>query len=140
MSFFGFEDLSWDSDGDYGDAPRHGGRAQSSSRSEADVTCPNPASTPSSTPTRHEHPLEDILDEPEYDRISDKDDVKEAEACFRRDPLAIRRRAMATDFSEGRLETFVDSPLKELSGTQNQYVSYQVTTKVGIPCAGSCCA
>jgi sorting nexin-4 len=37
---------------------------------------------------------------------------------------------MAADFSEGRLETFVGSPQKELAGTQNQYVSYQVTTKV----------
>ncbi|KAF2831155.1 Phox-like protein [Ophiobolus disseminans] len=36
---------------------------------------------------------------------------------------------MADDFSEGKLETVVDSPQKELSGTQNQYVSYQVTTK-----------
>ncbi|KAL6711801.1 intercellular trafficking and secretion [Coniothyrium glycines] len=36
---------------------------------------------------------------------------------------------MADDFSEGRLETLVNSPQKELSGTQNQYVSYLVTTK-----------
>lgn len=37
---------------------------------------------------------------------------------------------MAEDFSEGRLETFVGSPQKELAGTQNAYVSYLVTTKV----------
>ena len=38
--------------------------------------------------------------------------------------------AMAEDFSEGRLETLVGSPQKELAGTQNAYVSYLVTTKV----------
>lgn len=37
---------------------------------------------------------------------------------------------MAEDFSEGRLETSVGSPQKELAGTQNAYVSYLVTTKV----------
>ena len=37
---------------------------------------------------------------------------------------------MAADFSEGRLETFVGSPQKELAGTQNAYFSYLVTTKV----------
>ncbi|KAF1360410.1 Phox-like protein [Lizonia empirigonia] len=36
---------------------------------------------------------------------------------------------MAEDFSEGRLETSVGSPQKELAGTQNAYVSYLVTTK-----------
>jgi hypothetical protein len=38
--------------------------------------------------------------------------------------------AMAEDFSEGRLETLVGSPQKELAGTQNAFVSYLVTTKV----------
>ncbi|KAF9736016.1 intercellular trafficking and secretion [Paraphaeosphaeria minitans] len=36
---------------------------------------------------------------------------------------------MAADFSEGRLETFVDTPQKELPGTKDAYVSYLVTTK-----------
>ncbi|KAF2118361.1 hypothetical protein BDV96DRAFT_488309 [Lophiotrema nucula] len=36
---------------------------------------------------------------------------------------------MAADFSEGRLETIVGSPQKELSGTKDAYVSYLVTTK-----------
>jgi hypothetical protein len=39
---------------------------------------------------------------------------------------------MAEDFSEGKLETLVDSPQKENAGTQTQYVSYQITTKVCI--------
>jgi sorting nexin-4 len=43
---------------------------------------------------------------------------------------------MAADFSEGRLETIVGSPQKELAGTQNAYVSYLVTTKVRLAC---CC-
>lgn len=34
------------------------------------------------------------------------------------------------DFSEGRLETIVDKPIKELPGTKDAYVSYNVTTKV----------
>jgi hypothetical protein len=41
---------------------------------------------------------------------------------------------MAADFSEGRLETVVGSPQKELAGTQNAYVSYLVTTKVRLAC------
>ena len=38
---------------------------------------------------------------------------------------------MAEDFSEGRLETLVNQPQKELPGTKDAYVSYLVTTKVG---------
>lgn len=34
------------------------------------------------------------------------------------------------DFSEGRLETTVDTPIKELPGTKDAYVSYLVSTKV----------
>ena len=34
------------------------------------------------------------------------------------------------DFSEGRLETTVDTPVKELPGTKDAYVSYLVSTKV----------
>ncbi len=47
-------------------------------------------------------------------------------------PLALPSGTMAEEFSEGRLETFVGSPQKELAGTQNAYVSYLVTTKVGL--------
>jgi sorting nexin-4 len=73
-----------------------------------------------------------VLDDPEYDKIGDRDDIIEGEACYRRESIAVRRRAMAEDFSEGKLETIVDSPQKENAGTQTQYVSYQITTKVGI--------
>jgi hypothetical protein len=86
--------------------------------------------SPPSTPTISELDLENILDDPEYDQISDRAEVVQDEALFRRDPTAVR--AMAEDFSEGKLETIVDSPQKENAGTQTQYVSYQITTKVGI--------
>lgn len=57
---------------------------------------------------------------------------------------------MAAEFTEGRLETTVDSPQKELPGTKDAYVSYQVTTRVcalpgpcrvlALPAANSPCA
>lgn len=78
-------------------------------------------------------PFAPLPDEPDYDRLSDLDELNQSYLVFARDPPAVRRRAMAGDFSEGRLETFVGSPQKELAGTQNQYVSYLVTTKVGSP-------
>jgi len=96
--------------------------------SSTDVTPPR---SPSTTPTYTPPPLDDIVEDPEYDQISDQSQVEQELLCFVGDPLAIRRHAMAADFSEGRLETFVGSPQKELAGTQNQYISYQVTTKVG---------
>lgn len=97
----------------------------------SDVTSSTHVS-PTCTPTTSEPDLEDVLDDPEYDQISDRDDIVEGEACYRREPTTVRRRAMAEDFSEGKLETIVDSPQKENAGTQTQYVSYQITTKVGI--------
>jgi hypothetical protein len=116
-------------------APQMGRSSSHSDRSEPiDVTGTTPASTPPHSPTPPEL-LEVTLDDPEYDQISDQEEVVEEEACWRREPLAVRRRAMAADFSEGHLETLVDSPQKELAGTQNQYVSYQVTTKVGTACS-----
>ncbi|KAH7399502.1 hypothetical protein BKA66DRAFT_508403 [Pyrenochaeta sp. MPI-SDFR-AT-0127] len=81
-----------------------------------------PAESPSSG-DRH------ILDDPEFDQIRDRKEIEEEYLVFKGDPAAIRRHIMAADFSEGRLETLVGSPQKELAGTQNQYVSYQVTTK-----------
>lgn len=39
---------------------------------------------------------------------------------------------MADDFSEGRLETFVGKPQKELPGTKDAYVSYLISTEVGL--------
>ncbi|KAF2850781.1 hypothetical protein T440DRAFT_85063 [Plenodomus tracheiphilus IPT5] len=91
-----------------------------------DVTSPG---SPSTTPTNERQLFEELLEDPEYDQISDREELEEDHLYFIRDPTTVRRRAMAADFSEGRLETFVGSPQKELSGTQNQYVSYQVTTK-----------
>jgi sorting nexin-4 len=106
-------------------------RKLASTSSPSDVTSSFLASPPLS-PAAPKLQYEDIPDNPEDDQISDRTDVLEDEACWRVDPTAIRRRAMAEDFSEGKLETIVDSPQKENAGTQTQYVSYQVTTKVGV--------
>lgn len=104
-------------------------KSPSSNPSDPDVTPTPPAVTP---PTSNREPaFEDVLEDPEFDQISDWDELEEDYLFDKGDPLVVRRRAMAADFSEGRLETFVGSPQKELAGTQNQYVSYQVTTKVG---------
>ena len=92
----------------------------------SDVTPP-----PSATTTPSLQPLfTELLSDQDFDHISDSEELVEDYLYSTGDPLAVRRRAMAADFSEGRLETFVGSPMKELAGTQNQYVSYQVTTKV----------
>lgn len=111
-----------------GSSPDH-----ASSASPTDVTDSAPSlSLPSLQQTASPcGPFQDLLDELEYDRLSDLEDLKQCYLIRPRHSTAPRRRAMATDFSEGRLETFVGSPQKELPGTQNQYVSYLVTTKVG---------
>src|SRR4051812_15620026 len=84
---------------------------------QADVTrYPAPTHAPTEPPTAPL--LVDVHDDLEYDTITDREQVVEGEACYRSDPAAIRRRAtMAEDFSEGKLETLVDSPQKELPGT-----------------------
>ena len=104
--------------------------AERPSSSHRDVTPPTPPTPPTSST---EPPLNDISNDADYDLISNQKDLGEDYLVYIRNPLALRRRAipMAEDFSEGRLETFVGSPQKEHAGTQNQYVSYQVTTKVG---------
>jgi sorting nexin-4 len=112
-------DLAWDSD-------------------PSDVTSSTHGSPPS-TPTTFELDFEDASNESDFDQISDREEKVADEACWRGDPIAVRRRAMAEDFSEGKLETLVDSPQKENAGTQTQYVSYQITTKVGTQCEAIYC-
>jgi hypothetical protein len=99
--------------------------------SPSDVTS-SQASTPD-TPTTPERDLDDILNDPAYYQVRDRVEAARRETDRRGEPATIRRRAMAEDFSEGKLETIVDSPQKENAGTQTQYVSYQITTKVCIP-------
>lgn len=101
-----------------------------------DVTSPlTAASTPNEPPNTAsppipESPLQDIIDDPDFDRISDQDDIVEGEAVWRGEPAAVRRHAMAADFErEGQLEIRVDSPQKENVGQQTQYISYLCTTK-----------
>lgn len=103
--------------------------------SDAMLLAPTLSPPPSAPPSIIAAPFVDLChdfdSDSDYDELSDRDELEEGYLLHRREPLAVHRRAMATDFSEGRLETFVGNPQKELSGTQNQYVSYLVTTKVG---------
>ena len=94
-----------------------------------DVTLPASPAPGSPTPSS-EPPFAASLYDLDFDNISDRDEIVKKYRHYKTELAAVRTRAMAADFSEGRLETFVGSPLKELAGTQNQYVSYQVTTKV----------
>jgi sorting nexin-4 len=101
----------------------------------SDVTPPSSPSTTSTYSTLddlQDEPLDEPADDTEYDQISDREEVEEDRLKAIRDPKTIRKLAMATDFSEGRLETFVGNPQKENAGTPTQYVSYQIITKVGI--------
>ena len=67
------------------------------------------------------------------DDLADIPPAAEAHQNGARHPAALPHPpSMAEDFSEGRLETFVGKPQKELPGTKDAYVSYLVTTKVGI--------
>lgn len=91
-----------------------------------------PPPTPNPAPRFH-----DILDVCDFDQFNDREGLEKHHLTYIRNLSANCTRAMAADFSEGRLETSVGSPLKELSGTQNQYVSYQVTTKVGAAACSS---
>jgi hypothetical protein len=104
-------------------------------RRSTDVT---PPSSPTPPTTSLQPTFDEAVHDPEYDRISDIEELEKSRLLFIHDPEAVCREAMAADFSEGRLETFVGNPQKELAGTPNQYVSYQVITKVGPGVATSC--
>jgi sorting nexin-4 len=99
----------------------------SESSSTADVTqALSPASTPPSPASNNPR---DVCHCNHPDNSDDSDDWKdlgESNTC-------VSPNIMAADFSEGRLETIVGTPQKELPGTKDAYVSYQVTTKVGFP-------
>src|SRR5690242_7961093 len=83
-----------------------------------------PASTP---PTPGSIPnaanFEDIWADGVSEHSDDWSDIAHNLDENQKPPSALDARAMAEDFSEGRLETFVGSPQKELAGTQNAYVS-----------------
>lgn len=96
----------------------------------ATASTPAPASPPANPRPRPQFESDDAYD---FFRDPDIDDFE----IVARDssPLRIvrpRSRIMAAEFAEGRLETTVGSPQKELPGTKDAYVSYQVTTKVPI--------
>jgi sorting nexin-4 len=105
------------------------GPASPSSRN-LDVTASTPP-TPSSNLEHLEPANFEIIWADSASELSDDWlDVAQDPHTIQDSPSALDARAMAEDFSEGRLETFVGSPQKELAGTQNAYVSYLVTTKV----------
>ncbi|KAF2270688.1 hypothetical protein CC78DRAFT_139059 [Lojkania enalia] len=102
------------------DAERH---PSSDSSDCSDVTQGSPDSTPPTTLAP------DILDDLEYDTLEDFASPTAQSAFLASGLLRDLFVGMAADFTEGRLETTVSHPQKELSGTKDAYVSYLVTTK-----------
>lgn len=95
----------------------------------------SPGLAPASTPPTPSSILdaanfEDIWADGASEHSDDWSDIAHSLHDKQEAPAALDARAMAEDFSEGRLETFVGNPQKELAGTQNAYVSYLVSTKV----------
>lgn len=95
--------------------------------SDPDVTASTP---PDPSLTQEPANFEIIWADSASEHSDDWSDVAQDAHTAQDPPSALNARAMGEDFSEGRLETFVGSPQKELAGTQNAYVSYLVTTKV----------
>jgi hypothetical protein len=95
--------------------------------SDPDVTA---ATQPDPSSTQEPANFEIIWADSASEHSDDWSDVGQDAHTIQDTPPTLNARAMAEDFSEGRLETFVGSPQKELAGTQNAYVSYLVTTKV----------
>ena len=93
---------------------------------------PTPQSSPTlAAPPPNTSPIH-AANDADFDLVDDFDDFSLDFNFIDADPRAVLvPRSMAADFSEGRLETFVGKPQKELPGTKDAYVSYLVTTKVG---------
>lgn len=92
---------------------------------------PAPASTPPTpSSTLDAANFEDIWADGAAEHTDDWLDIAHDPHVIQETSSILDARAMAEDFSEGRLETFVGTPQKELAGTQNAYVSYLVSTKV----------
>jgi len=105
--------------------------SQSDDADDADTSDVTPAHTPASTPTSTA--IDRLHTEPdsEYDALDDLNEFKHLGPLLTFTPAHAPPLSMAADFSEGRLETIVGTPQKELPGTKDAYVSYLVTTKVG---------
>jgi hypothetical protein len=84
------------------------------------ATTPSPASSRSGSPQPSDSDCE-LIFASEIDR-----DINATA------PLDTLNGTMTAEFSEGRLDTSVGKPQKELPGTKDAYVSYLVTTKVGL--------
>ena len=111
--------------------PTKDGQRDSSSPAIQTSPALAPASTlPTPRSTLDPANFEVIWADSASEHSDDWSDIAEDARTLRNTPSALDARAMAEDFSEGRLETFVGGPQKELAGTQNAYVSYLVSTKV----------
>jgi sorting nexin-4 len=105
---------------------------QPSEHSSASSTSATPQSSPTLTTSPTESWTLHAPTDPDFGFIDDFEDSHLESKFIEPDPhTALLSRNMAADFSEGRLETFVGKPQKELPGTKDAYVSYLVTTKVG---------
>lgn len=69
----------------------------------------------------------DSDDEDDFDFV---EDIEHFPQVYTNPNLFSTRSRMATEFAEGRLETTVNKPQKELPGTKDAFVSYLVTTQV----------
>lgn len=85
-------------------------------------------SEPQAPPHAHTHQDDDDFENLDFESESEISEDISIISAQSRDPFPTG--TMAADFSEGRLETVVDNPQKELPGTKDAYVSYQVTTIV----------
>jgi hypothetical protein len=75
-------------------------------------------------------------DADDFDLVSDLDTSDDEVQSLQIAPeTPLPSGTMAAEFTEGRLETTVGNPQKELAGTKDAYVSYQITTKVRSPAA-----
>lgn len=115
--------------------------------SGADVTQEPGLSAPASTPApprppKNPHPknppplreLDDDFDFFQDEHFHDSSNSDDSdEPIIVAYPPELPDHTMAADFSEGSLETVVGNPQKELPGTKDQYISYQITTKVITP-------
>jgi len=104
---------------------------QPSEHSSASSTSATPQSAPTLTALADSEPV-NAPKELDFDLVDDLEDFQPEYRFIEFDSRAVLLpRNMAADFSEGRLETFVGKPQKELPGTKDAYVSYLITTKVG---------
>lgn len=114
-------------------APRHGEPCRESSGSTSEARSPTSTTPPPpvKTTTPGNYFRYDLPYAPQTTSYPQGwANTREEYPGFASKPLPPLPSAAMEDFSEGRLETTVDTPVKELPGTKDSYVSYLVSTKV----------